>query len=126
MRLWAIAPFLPMFFAASCGGDDGAPASGSHDATLETGTDAASDAAEGGEVDEGSQPDQQDESDAGFQSEIGDGDAGSNAEAGDADGATALLCGNGNVDPGEACDDGFRDVCGSCNEDCSGPGDGRQ
>lgn len=32
------------------------------------------------------------------------------------------VCGNRILEPGEFCDDGFTDVCGSCNADCSGLG----
>jgi cysteine-rich repeat protein len=43
----------------------------------------------------------------------------------DAD-CTVVRCGDGtlNVTAGEACDDGYRDACGSCNVDCTGAGAG--
>jgi hypothetical protein len=41
------------------------------------------------------------------------------------DAGTPGPCGDGVMNAGEACDDGFRDDCGACNRDCSGPGDGR-
>jgi len=34
------------------------------------------------------------------------------------------ICGDGTQDPGELCDDGYRDECGTCNSDCSSPGTG--
>ncbi|MBU1238642.1 hypothetical protein KJ865_02940, partial [Myxococcota bacterium] len=40
------------------------------------------------------------------------------------DGCSHSSCGNGVLDEGETCDDGFADACGTCNEDCSGPGSG--
>lgn len=33
-------------------------------------------------------------------------------------------CGNGLVEPGEVCDDGFTDACGTCNVDCTAVGSG--
>ncbi len=49
----------------------------------------------------------------------GDGDVGNDGGDGG-----EVACGNGAVEPGEACDDGFADACGSCNADCTGEGAG--
>jgi hypothetical protein len=88
-------------------------------------------------------PDRRDAGDEKDAGETGDeggegGDAGEagddvsvDAEGGPADaeaGSDALppgVCGDGVLNAGEACDDGFRDACGSCNADCTGAGDGR-
>jgi hypothetical protein len=64
------------------------------------------------------------------QAEVGAPDADAHDDAPDAADAAAeaeaaapSVCGDGIKSGNEACDDGFRDDCGTCNADCTGPGD---
>ncbi len=66
-------------------------------------------------------------------SDSGMGEAGADASAdatmtdaakADAEAGSPPECGNGTQEPGESCDDGYTDACGTCNADCTGPGSG--
>src|SRR5438309_9502523 len=114
-RLSTIVFALLEVFAFSCGGDDEPGAPHPKDASSEKASldvqPPPPDAVEEGEAVVPTSDGGTDESEASI------------PDGGDADASTR--CGDGVVDPGETCDDGFRDSCGACNADCLGTGDGR-
>lgn len=114
--MWAV----PVLLALACDSGENvdqptADASGGTDAPAKKDASADRDAAQGGDASL--------DADVGSDGEAGDADA--STDTGSDGDAAGVVCGDGVESPGEACDDGFRDPCGSCNADCTGPGDGR-
>jgi hypothetical protein len=121
-RILGVALSLPALLALSCG-DSGENVGDEHDAGTDqrvadhhVEADVARDGGDGdGATEVGDAP--------------GEGDAEAmppiDADSGEGDALVPGPCGDGVLNLGEACDDGFRDACGACNADCSGPGDGR-